>query len=259
MRPIEFHIDTSCLRLSAEEMPWDSAIFGARVVQIKNIEVLDDTGAIADFTHYAKWIKAEQIRIVSCRLAHDRLRDSIFLESHDFRFIEMVLHPRLDNLKNHNFPRDDLLVIPAEEADMDELQSIAERAFSFERFHIEPRLSSQFGDLRYGSWVRNCLNHLSQRLLKILDGERLIGLFVIEIRSDQSAYWHLTAIAPEWQGQGYGSRVWLKMLAYCKAQGAYSVSTTISARNTPVLNLYSHLQFRFMPPEMTFHWIRDCE
>ena len=32
------------------------------------------------------------------------------------------------------------------------------------------------------------------------------------------------------------------------------VETTIAARNTPVLNLYSKLNFRFHEPEMTFHW-----
>lgn len=257
VRLIEFHIETSCLRLSAQEAPWDSAIYGMPVVQIKNIEVLDEDGAAPDYAHYGNWIEAEQIGIVSCRLPHDRLRDSMYLEARGFRFVEMVLHPRLDQLQNQKFRRDDLLIVPAVEADLNALQGIAERAFGFERYHVDPRLSPRRGDQRYGRWVRNSLNHQSQRLLKVLDDERLIALFLIEIGSDQSAYWHLTAIAPEWQGQGYGRRVWLAMLSYCKAQGCQSVSTTISARNTPVLNLYAQLQFRFTPPEMTFHWIRS--
>lgn len=256
MKPLECHIETSFLRLSAREAPWDSAIYGMPVVQIEDIEVRDQERARIDYTRYEAWIDAEQIGIVSCRLAHDRLRESMFLEAQGFRFVEMVLHPRLNPLQNRQFPKDDLLIARALESDLSALQDIAERAFGFERYHIDPRLWPRMGDQRYGRWVRNSLHHQSQRLLKVFDGERLIGLFLIEIGSDQSAYWHLTAIAPEWQGQGYGRRVWLAMLNYHKAQGCNSVSTTISARNTPVLNLYATLQFRFTPPEMTFHWVR---
>lgn len=259
MNPLEFHLETSFLRLSAKEAPWDSAVYGMPVVQIEDIEILDQDGAGADYRRYETWISAEDVGIVSCRLAHDRLRDSMFLESCGFRFVEMVLHPRLDSLQSQQFPRDDLLIAPAAEADLMALQDIAENAFGVERYHVDPRLSPRQGDQRYGRWVRNSLHHPSQRLLKVLDGDRLIALFLIAMRSDQSVYWHLTAIAPKWQGQGYGRRVWVAMLNDHKSQGCQSVSTTISARNTPVLNLYSQLQFRFSPPEMTFHWVRDCK
>lgn len=259
MKPLEFHIETSCLTLSAHEASWDSAVYGIPVVQIEDIEVRDQESARVDYSRFETWINSEQVGIISCRLLHDRLRDSMFLEAREFRFVEMVLHPRFDPLQNQQFTKEDLLIAPAVEADLNALKDIAERAFGFERYHVDPRLNPRQGDQRYGRWVRNSLHHQSQRLLKVLDGERLIALFLIEFGSDQSAYWHLTAIAPEWQGRGYGRRVWLAMLSYCKDQGCQSVSTTISARNTPVLNLYAQLQFRFMPPEMTFHWIRGCE
>jgi ribosomal protein S18 acetylase RimI-like enzyme len=70
-------------------------------------------------------------------------------------------------------------------------------------------------------------------------------------------YWHLTAVAPQCQGQGYGWRVWRAMLAHHARGGVRSVRTTITAGNVPVLNLYSKLGFRFLPPETTFHWLRE--
>lgn len=257
VRPLEFRLDTPRLRLSAQEAPWDSAIYGMPVVQIEDIEVLDQDGAVSDYPHYATWIDAEQVGIVSCRLAHDRLRDSMFLEEHGFRFIEMVLHPRRDSLQATQIPADELLIAPAAEADLRALQDIADHAFGYERYHLDPRLDPRQGDQRYSRWVRNSLHHKSQRLIKVSDGERLIALFIVEIRSDKSVYWHLTSIAPQWQGQGYGRRVWRAMLRYHQVEGCQSVATTISARNTPVLNLYAQLQFRFTPPEMTFHWVRE--
>lgn len=256
VRPLAFRLDTPGLRLSAQEAPWDSAIYGMPVVQIDDIEVLDYNAAVTDYRRYETWVTAENVGIASCRLAHERLKESMFLEARNFRFVEMVLHPRIDSLQTQQIPSDHLSIVPAADSDLEALQEIAETAFGVERYHVDPRLSPRQGDRRYGRWVRNSLHHQSQRLLKVLDGERLIAFFLIENRSDRTAYWHLTAIAPQWQGQGYGRRTWLAMLNYHKVQGCHSVSTTISARNTPVLNLYSQLQFRFAAPDMTFHWVR---
>lgn len=257
--PLAFELATSRLRLTAHEAPWDSAVFHAPVVQIDQLQVLDPQDALDDYVQYQAWVAHEQIGIVSCRLAHDRLRESMLLEANGFRFIEMVLHPRLDRLQKQSIAVDDLQILPATEADLTNLRVIAETSFGNERYHVDPRLDPKLGDERYGLWVNNSLCHKTQRLLKVLDGKRLLGFFVVEATSSQSVYWHLTAIAPQWQGYGYGRRVWLAMLRHHQSQGHETVSTTISARNIRVLNLYAQLGFRFMPPEMTFHWIRESE
>jgi hypothetical protein len=46
------------------------------------------------------------------------------------------------------------------------------------------------------------------------------------------------------------------MLQRHRNEGAAVITTTISARNVRVLNLYSKLGARFLPPEMTFHWLK---
>ena len=139
------------------------------------------------------------------------------------------------------------------------MRDIAERAFSHERYHIDPRLDPHFGNIRYSRWVKNSLNHPRQRLLKVVDGEHIVALFITESRENNSVCWHLTAISPSWQGRGYGQRVWRAMLRHHREEGQDCVITTISARNVAVLNLYAKLDFRFLPPEMTFHWVREGE
>lgn len=259
MKPLEFQIEAASLTLSAREVTWDSKIYEFPVVQIAHIDVRNTKDAVVDYRSFEAWVSEENIGIATCRLAHDRLIESMFLEARGFRFVEMVLHPTLEALQERDLGDGGLDVEKAESSDVAFLRNIAMTAFGFERFHIDPRLDRERADDRYGRWVGSSLGHPKQELYKIQDGERLVGLFLIEIRSDSSAYWHLTAIAPDWQGQGYGRRVWTAMLAYCKSIGCGSVLTTISARNTPVLSLYSQLQFRFQPPEMTFHWIRGFE
>lgn len=118
-------------------------------------------------------------------------------------------------------------------------------------------LNPRHGDLRYGRGVRNSLGRADQRLLKFKDGERAVALFLVESRVSRTAHWHLTAVSPTWLGCDYGYQVWQSMLRYHQAEGCEGLTTTISARNVAVLNLYAKLGFRFLPPEMTFHWVRE--
>ncbi len=85
----------------------------------------------------------------------------------------------------------------------------------------------------------------------------LVGFFILEHRPDRSVYWHLTAIAPRWQGKGMGMSLWQTMLLRHRTEGASFVETTISAHNLPIINLYARLGFSFRSAQMTFHWLRD--
>lgn len=254
----KFDLATPAINLVASLVPWDSEVFGFPVAQIHTLEIADHDPALQDYEKFREWLDVQQIRVAACRLLHNRLQESMFLEEQGFRFIEMVLHPHLANITSLNIAEDSLTILPAQECDLPALQAIAEHAFSYERYHVDPRFDPRLGDLRYSYWVRNSLQHPRQRLLKIQDGERLVAFFVVETRADKSVYWHLTAIATEWQGQGYGRRVWRAMLRHHCQEGFNSLTTTIAVRNILVLNLYARLGFRFLPPEMTFHWLREC-
>lgn len=257
LKPIEdFRLETSSLYILAEEAKWDSLVLGFPCVQIVKFEIYDKTMAVNDFKVFKFWIIENKIGFVSCRLGNALLTESIFLESNDFRFIEMVLHPYLDITGSNEFYHSDILEIEmAKESDIQELQFIAENVFFNERFHVDPRLGSQYGNHRYGQWVANALCHPTQVLLKVSEKDKIIGFFIVENREINHVYWHLTAISTEYQGRGYGHRVWKSMMCYHADNSIESISTTISARNNRVLNLYSKLQFNFKPAEMTFHWV----
>ncbi|MBV5350282.1 GNAT family N-acetyltransferase, partial [bacterium] len=115
---------------------------------------------------------------------------------------------------------------------------------------------SDRASVRYGNWVVNSLDHPRQSLLKVVDGENIVALFIVEQLASGKVYWHLTAVAPQYQGKGLGWRAWRAMMHYHQLQGIGVIETTISARNIRVLNLYARLGARFLPPEMTFHFMR---
>lgn len=248
-------LETNGLILKASLVAWDTEIFQYPVAQIEHIKILNPDKIKSDYAAFESWRNINQCKLISCRLDHAQLNESIFLEEKGFRFIETVLHPKLERLSQLNISDQGLKIYPANEKDLPSLKSIAESAFRHERFHIDPRINPRIGDLRYGRWVMTSFMHPRQRLLKILDNDILIALFIIEVIDNGCIYWHLTAVSPQQQGKGYGRRTWLSMLEYHRSNGHHTVMTTISARNTRILNLYSSLNFRFLPPEMTFHWI----
>jgi RimJ/RimL family protein N-acetyltransferase len=253
----KFSFVTERLSLKAALVSWDTEIFHFPVAHIEQFQILDYDQLIPDYMEFESWRDLNQCMLISCRLSHEKLSESMFLEERGFRFIETVLHPTLGDLIRLNIPDQGLEILPANADDLSILKRIAESAFRNERFHVDPRLDPRLGDLRYVRWVANTLTHPRQRLIKILDNKEIVAFFIIEIMDDGRVYWHLTAVSPEHQGKGYGRRTWLAMLRYHQANGCMAVSTTISARNIPVLNLYSSLNFRFLPPEMTFHWMRE--
>jgi len=251
-------IRTPALALSSCLVPWDSEAFGFPVAQIDALHVTDALLAHAEFRELYRWANVNNVCLISCRLPHQKLSESFFLEEEGFRFIEMVLHPQIENLNHLVLDDQSMAVLPAEVTDLPELTAIAESAFRAERYHVDPRVDADRANVRYGNWVRNCLNNPKQMLLKVMEARELVALFVIEIVESGKAYWHLTAVKPSLQGKGLGLRAWKTMLHYHQLTGVETVETTISARNVRVLNLYSRLGFRFLPPEMTFHYVSNA-
>lgn len=250
---LTFELDHSDVSISASEAFWDSRLFGYPVVSIEEFQIKRPDWDVTAFAGFESWLDNHRVGLVSARLGHEKLHESMFLEQHGFNFVEMVLHPHWNQIQTTHYPGNSLSILPATLEDLPEIQSIAQSTFGFERFHVDPRLSSDLGDQRYGNWVVSALNHPAQKLLKITDQGRLVAFFVIEERHGQSVYWHLTAVSKKFQRMGYGHRAWTAMLKYHQEAGLESVATTIAARNTPVLNLYSQLQFKFSSPHMTFH------
>lgn len=251
-------LQTDALDMAYFLVPWDSEIFEFQVAQISAIRVIETTKARLDLLGFVEWLAREGVYLASCRVPHDRLKETMLLEEVGFRFVEMVMHPQIADLQSFECSSQGLTIETAEQVDLPAIENIAAHAFGFERFHVDPRLQRRLADHRYVVWVRNSLAHPAQCLYKISDGGNLVAFFVTESKPDGLCYWHLTAVAPAFQGMGYGKRVWRQMLHFHKQEGATRIGTTIAGGNTPVLNLYVRLGFRFQPPEVTLHWVRDA-
>ena len=247
-------INTPSLSLAAEFAPWDSSSFGLSVAQIERVVVNDPIGARRDIVSLQNWLSDNGIALASCRLPHDRLDESFLLEALQFRFVEMVYGMGLDLDKMTDEPTGAIDWTLATAADLPALQAIAAGAFVTGRWNVDHRVGPVLAGRRYAAWVERSLdNHQHQVLKAEVDG-CLAGFFIVEPVGTAAAYWHLTAMAEEFQGQGLGARLWRAMAARHRRDGLRQVQTTISARNVPVLNLYAKLGWRFKQCQMTFHW-----
>jgi RimJ/RimL family protein N-acetyltransferase len=234
----------------------DSETFGFTVAQIDHLDVGSGAAAGDLLADFDLWCAAHDVRFVSCRVDHTDLAGSMALEAVGFRFIETVLGPRLASLDGIGAPRHAIDVAEATPVDLDAIAAIAHSAFTTGRFILDQRLDPDLSRRRYANWVRTSFTDPRHVVLKAEHDGHLVGFFVTERRADLTVYWHLTAMAPEWQGQGMGMSLWLTMLHRHRTEGALAVETTISGHNLAAINLYARLGFAFVSTQMTFHRLR---
>lgn len=257
MNPLRF--ESSALSIEFQPLAWDSCVLGSSVMQVKKIEVRNALDSLQQLKQLISELTEQSVALISCRLPHTSIQESMVLEGVGFKFIEMVLHPFLNTLSVKEVYSENAIVVKeAQNDELADLAKIAEVAFSNDRFNIDFRIPIKSSGIRYKNWVLSCSDHPKQKAYKFSKDNNIIGFFIIEEDIDErKAYWHLTAIAPQFHGQGLGTKCWKSMLADHQSRNISEVLTTISARNTTVLNLYSKLNFRFKNPEMTFHWVNQ--
>ena len=250
-------IATPHLAMTYSLAPWDCAILGFPVAQISALTVAGAARVDDDFDRFEHWRDEKSVRLVSCRLDHGRLRESMFLEARGFRFIELVYQPRFTAVQAIPDADHGIEVQAATERDEPEIAEIAATAFTTGRYLLDWRLDHEANGLRYAAWIRSSFANPAHRVLKAVENGRIVAFFVVETRPGGVCYWHLTAVAKGYRGRGVGRRVWQAVLMRHKAEGIEEIETLVSGHNLPVLNLYGALDFRLRRAQMTFHWLRE--
>jgi L-amino acid N-acyltransferase YncA len=250
---VKRHIDEPTLALDYYLTPWDRPFFPGNTATISSIIVRNPDGAARAFADFRTWCADNDVRLVSCRLAQNRLVECGFLESQGFRFIELNYRPRLSGLRG--FVGDPAItVVSGTEADKEEIAEIASGIFATGRLHFDPQVGAEIGNRRYAAWAANAFDNPQQEVLTFRMEGRTIGFLVVEKPEPDRRFWSLIGLAPGLTGLGLGRRSWHSLLAFHAAEGVREVSTSISSQNLAVFNLYVSLGFRFPPPEITLHW-----
>lgn len=210
--------------------PWDSAAFGL------------PTGELAEYSEAA--LQAAAARPGHYSIKVDPLADKHLLHRYGFYYCDTLLEPWCNPPSLRLFRHASATLAPVD--DWSALLEICHGAFAHGRYHRDFQLPHEFADLRYDNWLKQ-LYQAGQVTGLYWNGE-LAGFIAV-----QNHALLLHALAASQRGQGRAKFWWSTFCQQQFAAGAHEVSSSISASNLAILNLYASLGFRFRNPLDVYH------
>ena len=162
---------------------------------ISHIELKAEADAVDAFLPFRDWCAVHEVKLVSCRLPHHRLRESGFLEGQGFRFIELNYRPWVPDLGRFSAD-EEIEVCTAAPSDEEEICALAARALWTGRLHADPMVGPEIGDRRYALWAANAFRHPGQQVLKCMLRGQIAAFMVVERPTDSSRFWSLVVARP---------------------------------------------------------------
>ena len=203
---------------------------------------------------------------VQARVGKDNSRAIPLLERSNFYFVETILVPyttlktnsvlnRFIANKSEFLPAqyncNDLAVVPVNKEDNSlclRIKEIATESFSDDRFHIDPQCSEETANARFSFWVDDLFAD-KQVIFHTINYLGKAQGFIAR-KSDNLI---LTCFSKEFIGKGLAKFFWLRVLEDMLNEGFSQTHTLISTNNTPALNLYTRLGFKFKNPAVPLH------
>ena len=237
-------------------IPWDSDIFGFPVAQYRiGSDRIDEsqTGALSESLH--SWLRRNDVALCSCAIPASNAFWKTHLPRLGFQWTDLGLKVTLNGLNKAPLRPARVTLRKAVASDSDAIGVIAGQAFHHGRYHADPAFPSELADLRYRQWAISALtgNKPGEHLYVMGEPGNVQGFYHVIVDESVSDLL-LAAVAPKLQGTMLGFDLYLAVLHTLKEIGVRKVESTISAMNTPVMNVYSMLGFRFSAPEVIYHW-----
>lgn len=211
--------------------PWDTAAFGMPAWEI---------------TAYS----SEALRNADRHAGHqaikvDPLADKGLLQRHGFYYCDTLLATQGDAARLAALHAPAHLSISTA-VDHDAALAICHGAFEHGRFHRDFNLPRAGADRRYDHWLK-----------QLLDAGQVYGLYSNAVLggfigiADNSLVLH--AVAKPFRGQGLAKFWWHQVISALFGAGHPIVTSSISASNVAVMNLYASLGFSFQRPLDVYH------
>lgn len=170
-----------------------------------------------------------------------------------------ILCPMADlelDLLNQSLTGHDNNIRAAEYHDYKKILNIAERAFSFSRFHREQTISADANEY-HKKWAENCLNgSQADVVLVCVDADNVNGFIAAAYdKNKREAKIVLIGVLPEKQSMGVGKRLLNAGIKWAKDRGAARLYVRTEADNDTALALYLKNGFRLK--ELSFYLRKD--
>lgn len=210
--------------------PWDSAVFGVEAYEIAepSREMLEMAERIAG--HYT-------VRV-------DPLQPKGALQDAGFYYCDTLIEPHCP--PEHFVAFDDAAAAVTRDVALEPLLKICHGAFSHGRFHRDHNLDPALADRRYDNWLAQL--HAAGRVYGLLYGGEIAGFIAVD-----GGRLVLHAVAKALRGKGLAKYLWTPVCRELFGQGHRELTSSVSAANLAVVNLYAALGFRFRQPVDIYH------
>lgn len=237
-------------------LPWDEEIFGFPVAEYRPGPAPPSRDSIPAFRDaLLRYAATTEVRLVSVNVDPSHRAAIADLALAGFYFVDLNLEVWLHRLQVAGLPKSRASARRCSPEDHEEIYRIAGTAFSFGRYHADPRFPRELADLRYVRWMRNALNGDVPNDYVFVTGPpgKPFGFFDVVVEHDVADL-RLGAMDPD-SASGLGGYLLVVETLHELAQlGARSVRAKISAANTSMSNVYADLGFRFSAPQVVLHW-----
>ncbi len=220
---------------SLQASPWDTAVFGVPCYEITDLTDDALSRAASSPGHYTVKI--------------DPLADKGLLHQYGFYYTDTLLEPvcMAGQMIDHVHPAAGI----STEVALSDVQHICRHAFTHGRFQRDFNLPREQADQRYVQWLTQM--HAGGGVIGLLYEQQLAGFIAHQLDQNQHDSLLLHAIAEPFRGRGLAKSLWSEACRYLFAQGAVELSSSVSAANLPVINLYASLGFRFKSAVDVYH------
>lgn len=174
----------------------------------------------------------------------DPLVSKKLLNEYGFYYCDTLIEPFCKKKDFKNWPHNKVEI--KIDAKLDDLLSISNGAFEYGRFHRDFNVEREAADARYDNWLKQL--YLKKQAFGIVFEKKIASFFAFH---DSKILLH--AVSKDVRGQGLAKYLWSAGCLALYEHGYDELTSSVSAANTSVLNLYISLGFRFRTPVDVYH------
>ena len=242
-----------------ESYPWDNKLFDGQTLTLHLNRRLRTEAT--DFSQIQSSLTQNNIVFAAAELYkndnyynynNNLLRESKFVPIVDYLKPKLVLPTYSKNLIPSEFS---LLEKPYLNQQCTKLLSTL---FEYERFALDPLISHKTNHLRFYNWIRSCCQgNKDQTLFGFYQLDILVGICIIKcppLDINNTSQLMLNAILPNFQGQGYGSKMIQCAIQLLTELGYIYLTSSVSDKNLSALRLWNNLGAKVEEKSTWFHY-----